>query len=89
MASVVNYVISPFDGNIHTGDPQGIKLYLQVKKDMETESNQLDISVSNSKDVVENFLSLAKKYGWRCLAFMLHTGACDKKKIWQIDKSKN
>ena len=31
---VVNYVIIPFEGNIHPVDPQGIKFYLQEKKEI-------------------------------------------------------
>ena len=30
MAAQVNYVLSPFEGNINPGDPQGIKTYLQA-----------------------------------------------------------
>ena len=29
---VVNYVLRPFEGNIPTEDPQGIKLYLYSKR---------------------------------------------------------
>ena len=29
MVNPVNYVVSPFEGNIGTGDPQGLKIYLQ------------------------------------------------------------
>ena len=35
----------------------------------------MDISVSNSKNVIDYFLSLAKKYGWGRLEFMV--GTCD------------
>ena len=38
MADVVKYVISPFEGNINTGDLQGIKLYLQGTKDIYKEA---------------------------------------------------
>ena len=34
MAAPVNYVLSPFKGNIIPEDPIGIKLYLQAKKEM-------------------------------------------------------
>ena len=29
---VVDYVLSPFDGNLNPGDPQDIKIYLQTTK---------------------------------------------------------
>ena len=39
MASpVVNNVISPFEGNINTGDTQGIKLYLQGTNEIDKEA---------------------------------------------------
>ena len=31
----VNYAIIPFEGNINTGDPQGIKLYLKSTKEID------------------------------------------------------
>ena len=38
MASpVANYVLSSFEGNINTGYPHGIKLYIQSTKDIEKE----------------------------------------------------
>ena len=33
--AAVNYVLSPFEGNINTGDPMGIKLDLQVTKEID------------------------------------------------------
>ena len=47
--AAVNYVLSPFEGNINTGDPMGIKLDLQVTKEIDKETDKLDISVSNLK----------------------------------------
>ena len=73
-APVVNYVLSPFEGNINPGYPQGLKLYLQETKDIDKESEKLDISVSNTKDVIYHFFSLANKYVWGNLAFMIYTG---------------
>ena len=61
MASPEKYVISPFEGNINPGDSQGIKRYLQEKNDIYKESDKLDISVSNSKYIIDNFLSLDNK----------------------------
>ena len=62
-APVVNYVISPFEDNINPGDPKGLKLYLQETKDIDKEADKLDISVSNAKDIIDHFLSIASKYG--------------------------
>ena len=31
----VNFVLSKFEVNVNHGDPQGLKLYLQAKKDIE------------------------------------------------------
>ena len=69
----VNYVLRPFEGNINPGDPKAIKIYPQATKGIDKESYKLDISVSNSKEVIDQFLSLADKYVWGCLSFMLNT----------------
>ena len=45
MAAPVNYVISPFEGNINHGYSIGIRLYLQYTKDIDKESDKLDIPV--------------------------------------------
>ena len=45
MADTINYVLSQFEGNIHSGDPTGIKLYLQATKEIDKEADKLDISV--------------------------------------------
>ena len=39
----VNYVLIPFEGNINPGDPTGLKLYLQATKDIDKETDKLDI----------------------------------------------
>ena len=44
-ATVANYVLSPFRGNINPRDPQGIKLYLQATKEIDKESDKLYILV--------------------------------------------
>ena len=72
---VMNYVLIPFKGNINTGDPQGIKLYFQATTQIDKESDKLDISVSNAKDIIDHFISLTKKYGWGSLECMAETGA--------------
>ena len=51
----VNYVIIPFEGNINTGYPTGIKLYLQATTEIGKEADKLDISFSNNKDSIDNF----------------------------------
>ena len=75
--AAVNYVLSPFKGNINPGDPTMINIYPQATKYMDKENDRLDISVSNAKGIIYHFLSLAKQYGWECLKFMvgISTGA--------------
>ena len=75
MSDTVNYLLSPFKGNTNTGYPQGLKLYLWATKEIDKEAEKLDISVSNAKYIIDHFPSLAKKYGWGSLAFMVYTGA--------------
>ena len=70
----VNYVLILFEGNINPGDPMGLKIYLEAKKEIYKETDKLDISVSDSKDIIYNFLILANKYGWGSLLFMVNTG---------------
>ena len=52
---VVKYVIITFEDNINPGDLKGLKLYLQETKDIYKESDKLDISVSNKKDIHRSF----------------------------------
>ena len=61
--AVVNYVLRPFEGKINPGYPKGLKLYLQANKNIDKETDKLDISVSNAKDIIDHFLSLANKNG--------------------------
>ena len=82
----MKYVLIPFEGNINPGDPQGLKLYLQASKDIYKESDKLDISVSNEKDIIDHFISLTNKYLWVSLAFMVDTGAGPKKNFLQADQ---
>ena len=44
-APVVNYVIITFEDNINPGDLKGVRMYLQCNKDIDKESDKLDISV--------------------------------------------
>ena len=60
----VNDVLITFEGNINPGYPTGIKLYLRENKEVDKETNKLDVPVSNAKDGVDNFLCLANKYGY-------------------------
>ena len=71
MESSMNYVMSLFEGNIKPGYSQGLKLYLQETREIEMEADKLDISVSNTKDSIYHFLSLATKYYWGILAFVV------------------
>ena len=84
MSAQVHYVLSPFKGNTNTGDPQGIKLYLQATKEIDKEANKLDIPVSNAKYIIDNFPSLANKYGWGRLSFMVYTGTVEMNIFWQV-----
>ena len=58
----VNYVLNSFEGNINPGDPQGLKLYLQETKEIDQESDKLDVAVSNKKGIIYHFISLSNKY---------------------------
>ena len=44
--SIVNYFLSPFEGNINTRYLQGLKLYLQATKEIVKETDKVDISGS-------------------------------------------
>ena len=52
-APVVNYVLSPFKGNINPAGPQGLKFYIQSTKEIYRESDKLDILVSYAKDIID------------------------------------
>ena len=84
MEAPVNYMISPFEGNINLWYPQGVKIYLQPTKEIDKESDKLDISVFNVKDIINHFLSLGNKYCWGCLEFMVDTGAGANKSFRQV-----
>ena len=81
---VLSYMLSPFEGKTNPGYPQRIKLYLQETEDTEKEYDKLDISVSNSKDIIDNFLSLTNKFGWVRLAFMVENGTVAKNIFSQV-----
>ena len=70
MADPVNYMLIPFKGNQNPGYSQDIKLYLQETKEIEKESDKLDISVLNATYIIYYFLSQANKYGGGSLALM-------------------
>ena len=55
----MNYFIGTFEVNINPGYPQGFTIYLQEKNKKDKEAEKLDISVSNTKDIIYNILSLA------------------------------
>ena len=60
MNSVVNYLLSLFEGSINPGDLEGIKLYVQSTQEIYKEYDKLNISVSNYEDIIIHFLGLAK-----------------------------
>ena len=41
--AAVKYLLSPFEGNINPGYPKGIKLYLQETKEIDKETDKIDI----------------------------------------------
>ena len=71
--TALNHVFIPFEGNVNPGDTMGIKLYLQETKEIDKETDKLDISVSNNKDIIDHFLGIYNKYGWVSLAFIVGT----------------
>ena len=85
-APTVKYVLRPFEWNINTGNPTGLRLYLQEKKEIYKEADGLDISVSNSKEIIDNFPNISYKYGWLSLAFMVQTGAGEKNIFSMVEK---
>ena len=42
-APVMNYLLSPFEGNINHGDPQELKIYPQLTNEIEKEPDTLVI----------------------------------------------
>ena len=69
--TAVNDVLRLFYWIINPGDSTGIKNYLQATKERDKETDKLDISVSNSKDIVNHFLILALKNVLGRLKFMV------------------
>ena len=55
MENPMNYLLIPFEGNINNGYPQGINIYLQETSDI------------NTRDIIEQFLSLEKMLGTPCI----------------------
>ena len=83
---VVNHVLIPFEWKINTGYPQGIKIYLQSAQQIDKEYYKLDISVSNTKDIIDHFISISNKYDWGCLELMIDNGAGANNIFWQVEK---
>ena len=75
MAYPINYVLIPFEGNINTVDTKGVNIYLRATKEIYMEAERLDISVSNAKYIIDHFISIANKYGWGRLSFMVKNSA--------------
>ena len=69
--AAVNCVLRPLEGNIHTRDSYGVKLYLIATRYIEKETDKLYITVKNTKDIVKHFLRLENKCGWGRLTFIL------------------
>ena len=84
-ATVVNYVLTSFEGKINPGDTQGLKVYPQATKEIDKEADKVDITVSIIKDIIDYFLSLAKKYSWVCLELMVQTGSGEKNIFMQVE----
>ena len=59
-APVLKYVLITLEGNINPGYMQELKMYLKLKKDKDKEAEKKDVSVSNSKDIIDHFLIIAK-----------------------------
>ena len=54
-ANPIKYVIIPFGGNISPRDSTELKISLQATRDTDKGTDKLDISVSNTKDVIYFF----------------------------------
>ena len=63
--AAVNYVLSQFEGKNNPGDTTR----LEIGK----ENENLDISVSNAKYIVYQFIILCNKYDWGLLVLMVVT----------------
>ena len=63
MDNPVNYILRPFELRTNPRDPQGMDIYLQEARKIEKYTDKLDISVLNTKTIVENFLIIANKHG--------------------------
>ena len=84
----MNYVLNPFEGKLNTEycRSTGNKIYLQATKEIDKESNKLDISISNDKYIVDHFLIQSNKYGRGSLGFMVETGVGTNNIFRQIQK---
>ena len=87
-ATVVNYMLRIFERNINPEYPKGIKIYLKETKDIDKESDKLDISVSNTKDIIDYFLIWDNKYVLVSLAFMVETSAVPNNIFMQVEHIK-
>ena len=82
--AAVNNVLSIFEGNINPGDQTGIKIYLQETEEIDKDTDKIDVSVSNSKYIINPFLNVSNKYIWGRISFMVNTGTCAQKNIQGI-----
>ena len=60
----VNYSLVSFERKKNHREPQEIKLYIQAKIEIYKEADKLYITVSNTKAIIDPFLSLENKYSW-------------------------
>ena len=81
----MKYLLRQFEGNIDSRYPQGIKIYLQATKEIDSKSDKLYILVSNAKDILDDFLSLKNKYDWELLTLIAENGACVSNIFRQVD----
>ena len=87
MVAPVKYGLIPSKGKINPGNTQGFKINLQETNYIYKESYTLYISVSNTKHIIDHFLSLSKKYVWVGILFMVDTGVGTKNIFRQIQIS--
>ena len=62
--ATTKYVHNPYEVDINSGTPYGLKLYLKAIKAKENYEYRLNISQSNSKEVVICMKDLTANFGW-------------------------
>ena len=64
-----------------SGILKNLKLYTQGENDTEKESDNIEVSVSNARDVVDHFIGIANKCGWALSVFRLVTAHGNKNTV--------